>query len=706
MRTPAARVLALALAVLAATPARGYDSHCGIGAGDCPDGFAAARARWGVSGGAVDERAEHARLWLASFAVSGLPASLNEPIELPVYTTDEVVEASAQDVLTLRPVLTGALRRQVRVTTLAELTQLPDFSFTLWDWATGNETCPPGPLNPDVCHQYFPHIGMLNSSHMVPQAQRFYEHYHRLALARAEQCALIDNLPPAHRERFVPIALACEKQAMVLEAVGQHFLQDAWSMGHMWERWGGPEFTDFGAPPFGDRTLGAAIAAYTGIIHGARSMLGPSFDDPLCAPHPGVTYIDGSPAAPLEQLGLGDVFLDSVLLPAPDGSAYAPQRRALFGCAVDGMRAVYELTAQLHGPLAEANATAFDADRRVTDASCWGQRATNQALAIGFGLHTGVQPNQQPLLEVYPGLADGGTANEVFPAGILALAFATFAPVVGLSPFTEEAALLFAQDAAAAATEAAAKGADPATALDTDLASGGLPPILGIAPNSTFLRGGPSELPASYADPFLPWELNQPDLDLEERTRALNLTFLDAHAADRCLEMEESQLVEYRSLAEAAVGGDADVEAAACGQCEQMAFAHLRFGQPGNHDPRREALCAFVVGNAAFVFTEEDPASFTGAEPTDFGSLRSRTREWCGCQTTTTSTTTSITAGGGGGATSTVVTPPATSTTLFVCNCSLPFVCCTADPNVCCRQIAMTEEQPVLASEAGSPWPP
>ena len=28
----------------------------------------------------------------------------------------------------------------------------------------------------------------------------------------------------------------------VLEAVGQHFLQDAWSMGHMWERWGGPEF--------------------------------------------------------------------------------------------------------------------------------------------------------------------------------------------------------------------------------------------------------------------------------------------------------------------------------------------------------------------------------------------------------------------------------------------------------------------------------
>ncbi len=30
--------------------------------------------------------------------------------------------------------------------------------------------------------------------------------------------------------------MACETEAKVLEAIGQHYLQDAWSMGHLWER--------------------------------------------------------------------------------------------------------------------------------------------------------------------------------------------------------------------------------------------------------------------------------------------------------------------------------------------------------------------------------------------------------------------------------------------------------------------------------------
>jgi hypothetical protein len=635
-------VLVAALAVLAGGGARAFDSHCGVGAVECPDGLAAARIRWGVDGATVDERSEHARLWLETFAVSGLPASLNETIELPVFTTDEVIELKPlpTDTVpdprlypTVRPVFAGALRRQLRVTSLAELTQLPDFSYTLWDWAAGNESCPPGPLNPEVCHEYFPHIGMLNSNHMVPQAERFYAHYHRLGLARAGECfALFDRLPAEHRERFEPFVLECEKEALVLEAVGQHFLQDAWSMGHMWERWGGPEFVDFGPGPFGDRTLGAAIAAYTGIIHGARAMLGAGFDDPLCAPHPGVTYIDGAPAAPTEQLGLGDVFLDEVLLPAADGSAYAPQRRALFGCAVDGMRTVYERTAQLHGAMLAPTAAAIDGSRRVTDASCWGQRATNQALAIGFGLHAGMQPNQQPLLEVYPGLADAGTENEVFPAGILAFAFSTFAPAVGLPQFSDEQAQRFARDAAAAATEAAAKGADPETALATDLASGGLPPIAGIRPNSHYAQGSEIQPPSSYADPFLPWTLSEVDPEVQEREQALNLTFADAHAADRCGEMDEFDLLQYRALAAEAVGGDVLVEEARCGQCELMVAPHLRFGQPGNHDARREALCALVgVPNPTFVYTEEDPSSFTGGEPTDLASIRAATRAWCGC---------------------------------------------------------------------------
>lgn len=631
MRRGARLAVAALVALVAAGELGAFDSHCGLGAAGCPDGLAAARARWGVApnGSAVDARAEHARLWLETFAASGLPASLAADVELPVYTSD--AQVLGRD--TVRPVRVGAARRQLRVTSLAELTQLPDFSFTLWDWASGNEGCPPGPLNPEVCHEYFPHIGMLNSNHMVPQARRFYEHYHRLALQRAGQCATVsDDLPGAHRERFRPYVQACETQALALEAVGQHFLQDAWSMGHMWERWGGPEFGDFGPGPLGDRTLGAAIAAYTGIIHGARSMLGPGFDDPLCAPHPGVTYVDGAPAAPLEQLGLGDVFLNDVLLPAPDASDYGPQRRAVFGCAIDGMRAVYQQTAQAHGALAAPTASAFDGTRRVDDDSCWGQRATNQALAIGFGLHVGTQPNQEPLLEVYPGLADGGGENETFPAGVLAFAFANFAPAVGLPAMSAAQAERFATDAAAAATEAAAKGIDPATALDIDLAAGGLPPIVGIRPNSSFLRGSPTTLPASYSDPFLPWTLFEADPVLAERTVALNLTFADAHAADRCGELAESDLLEYVTLAEQAVGGDPALEAARCGQCEQMVMPHLRFGQPGSHDQRREAFCALVgPPDAAFVFTGEDPATFSGQEDTSFDALRVATRRFCGC---------------------------------------------------------------------------
>jgi hypothetical protein len=630
------------MVLAAARAGQAFDSHCGIGTAECADGVAAARERWGVGPNAasIDERSEHARLWVETFEASGLPAALLEDLVLPVFTSDEVVAGHP----TVRPVLSGATRRVLRVTSPADLTQLPDFSYTLWDWATGNETCPPGPLNPEVCHEYFPHIGMLNSNHMVPQAERFYRHYHRLALQRAADCrTLFDDLPGEHGERFRPFVLACEKEALALEAVGQHFLQDAWSMGHMWERWGGTEFTDFGSPPLGDRTLGAAVAAYTGIIHGGRAMLGEGFDDPMCAPHPGVGYIDGTSAG-TERLGLGDVFLDEVLLPASGDSPYVAQRRAVFGCAVDGMRTVYEQTAQVHGQLAPPEATKIDSTRRAAEASCWGQRATNQALAIGFGLHVGTFPNQVPLLEVYPGLADPGVTNESFPAGILAFALSTFSPAVGLPPFSDEQAERFALDAAAAATEAAAKGADPATALDTDLASGRLPAIAGIRPNSHYARGSETEPPSTYADPFLPWTVFDGDPDLEERTRALNLVFADAHAADRCGELSEIDLLAYRALSEEAVGGDPALEEARCGQCEQMVAPHLRFGLPVAHDERREAFCAFAgPSDATFVYTEEDPADFTGFEPTDLTSLRNATRQWCGCEVTTTTTTSTTT---------------------------------------------------------------
>jgi hypothetical protein len=610
--------------------ARAFDSHWGAGPIECQGGYDAARTRWGVTdAGLEDGSAEHRTLWLRSREVSGLPASLDATIELPVFVADVEVAAGVESV---RPLLKDAGRAAVRTTSLAEMTQLPDFSYTLWDWAMGNEVCPPDPeQEPLECHEYFPHIGILNSNHMVPQAERFYRYYHALALERAADCKAVHDLLPAdeERQRFLPYVLACEKEALLVEAVGQHFLQDAWSMGHMWERWGGPEVDDFA----GNRTLGAAIAAFTGIIHGGKALLGEGFDDPMCAPHPGVGYVDGN-GTPGDQLGLGDVFVDSTLLDATGGNPYAGQRRAFFGCAVDGMRTVYAATARAHGPLEAPDATQVDTTRKADQASCWGQRATNQALSIGFGLHVGTTPNQVPLLEVYDLVdADVGPGTDgAFPAGIIAWALSEYHPIDSLPPLDEATAIQFAHDAAEAATLAATHGADPETGLQTTLASSGLPPLVGIAPNSAHARGGAGVPPTGYADPPLPWGLTEPGVE-GERRQALALLFADAHVAERCNELTGADIEAYRESVADAVENAPDRLEAACGQCTLMAMPHLRFGVPGNHDDeRREALCHFVSAGAGFVYTEEDPNGFTGEEATDVASLRRAAEAWCGCE--------------------------------------------------------------------------
>jgi len=650
--TRAALRLLLALALLVPPgPARGYDSHCGAFADVCDDanGFAAARKRWGVApNGSLDGRAEHLQLWLEARRVSGLPDRLDEPFTLTQFSLDDPLAGGLESI---RPVRLGARARRERTLVLGELAQLPDFSYTLWDWAAGNEICPPDDAqNPDECHLYAPHIGLLNSNHMVPQAERFYAWYHQLALERADACrTAADALPAGEVERFDPYLLACEKQALAIEAVGHHFLQDAWSMGHMWERWGGPEVADFA----GRRTLGFAVALAVGLIHGSKAILddlavggvplGP-FDDPMCAPRLGqglehlVGYVDGAatPGSPdAFRPGAGDIFLARFVL-NPEEPAFAPQRRAALGCAVDGMRAVYGRTAQRHGAMAPPDGGAVDL-RDVRGAGCWGQRATNQALAEGFGIHHGVAPTGNTEFA-------GMTAAQ----SLIATAFLFYRPG-GLPELSAAEDFAFRRDMASATMLAKLKALNPLTALHTDLASGGLPPIgrigsfPGILPNSAYARGGADAPPVGYADPPLPWTLDDPDPAVAVRKEALNLALADAHAADRCRELTELDLSDQRgAVASAREAGDAALLAVRCAQCVQMLTPHLRFGRPGGHDPRREAFCAYVApGLAAFAFTDEDPARFTGNEPPDLESIRAGARLACGCDETTTTTTTS-----------------------------------------------------------------
>ena len=288
------------------------------------------------------------------------------------------------------------------------------------------------------------------------------------------------------------------------------------------------------------------------------------------------------------------------------------------------MREVYGETAQLHGPMAGPATGEFDAGRRVSNGSCWDQRVTNAAIAAGCGVHQGRFPSQH-----------GIELNNSPEGFILLLAETRLVPLFADAPQLGGPLIdTFRASAALACTLAQALAREPALANGTEMASGRLlPPIAGIRPNSFYARGDANTPPASWADPFLPWTLDETDQNQLVRKRALNLTFADANVAERCADYTEQDLVEFRQLvSEAKDAGDPVVLDARCGQCVQQVAPHLRFGVPGNHDPRREALCAFAgPTDAAFVFTEENPASFTGSEPTDLDALNAATKAWCGC---------------------------------------------------------------------------
>src|SRR6185312_13818202 len=99
---------------------------------------------------------------------------------------------------------------------------------------------------------------------------------------------------------------------------------DSWSMGHMWQRWGSPNLTDFV-----DNTQALAVGALSGLIHGGRALLQPAppttldVNDALNAPSPVVGY-----AAPGGHVpAVGDIYLPNLL-----AGNFPDQYRGMFGC--------------------------------------------------------------------------------------------------------------------------------------------------------------------------------------------------------------------------------------------------------------------------------------------------------------------------------------------------------------------------------------
>lgn len=585
--------------LLLGSPALAYDSRCYIAGEECKAGPQAARGRW------VGPSDEHRQIFEASMDFAGLPEETRVPLDLEVYTDGTRVDVGGAPGPSLIPAPPSTLtERQDRLPTVAEFAQLPDFGYSLYDWALGLETCPADAVDAVTCHEFSGHMGMLNSNHFLPQAQGFYRHYHHLALDRAAECKRMTDALGAQASRFNKFTWACEKEALLIEAIAHHYLQDAWSSGHMWARWGSPNRGDFPSV-----LRGLVVAATAGIIHGARALLQPlvPFDllevnDAMCAPHPEVEW---SHPALGHQPGMGDLYLERLSV-TPE---LRPQHDRLYACAVAGIRAVYAATGRAHGALAAPTGPATESFDPESD-ECFGQRVTNRALWRGFGIDYINTDHEQKHLRLTPAVAAvvlvAGTAAGAVSDDDRATIGAEYAmDLVGLAVRLEWSNLFH-----------------PAA---TDLAEGGVGDLLGIAPNGVHVMTPPAE----YADPPLPWRFTVTDPQA-----ALLRTFHRAHAGAWCdaysagtidLADLSSRITVLTQAIEGTTAGDparaaleAD-KAALCEACVELATRHVRVGQgPGDYDVDLEPLCVLLDPQARTVYA-------SGTSPAEAAST------WCGC---------------------------------------------------------------------------
>lgn len=556
-----------------------------------------ARHRW------VGKLDEHRRLWELTREKAGLPAESSATMKLRVFTSSAPLAVEGQQLTSLVPAaFAEAERVQLRAISPGELAQLPDFSYALWDWATGHETCPlPGAgVDATQCHDFATHMGPVNSNHFVPQAGRFYAHYHGLALGRARECKAMKDALGAAAARFAGYLRECEAEALSLESVGQHYLQDAWSAGHMWQRWGSPELVDFPSTEGDQRDRAVLVALASGLLHGARGVLqkapawtGYDVNDALCAPHPEVEFITpGGERFP----AMGDDYLE-LLPPLGTGSTYAPQSERLLSCAVSGMRAVYAEAGENHGPLGPPAEGLRTLDPAGPE--CFGQRVTNQALkaaaAVQFRL-----VGKQVTLEL-----DSRVVGWIVP---------TVARETGEVPVPAKLKNEFrlGLQRIVSLTRLMAKERPHGT----ELAEGRLGAFLGARPNGEYTGSG---VLASYVDPPLPWPGTVDASPVaKERAQALARVFHQGHAADWCRAFALEGLEALR--ARASNGAlDAETRAAACESCSEFAVRHLRVGTgPASYDTASEPLCHYL-STGPYVY-QPGP-----------GTPEALARAWCGC---------------------------------------------------------------------------
>lgn len=586
------RALLLAIVALCAARAHAWESACfkfpnktlepGVLAAQpstpCEPsaGPATARERWV---GPIDE---HRRLWELTREKAGLPGEVSATKSLTIFTGDSTVDIAGAQSPTLVPApFEAASRVAFRSYSLGEFTQLPDFSWSLWDWASGHETCPlEGASSLADCHDFAAHMGPVNSNHFVPQSRSYYAHYHQLALSRAADCRALRTRLSGSGSRFEPFEKDCELEALTLEAIGQHYLQDAWSMGHMWERWGSSTLTDFPGDTVEEKRDRAVLTALvSGFFHGARGVLQAlpawtTFDvnDAMCAPWDEVQF---KTLAGEQGRGVGDAYLETFRVGAP----YALQSSTFFQCAVSGLLEVYAAAGERHGAASpEPGFVSVD----PTSDRCFGQRATNEAVAAGAAVNLKIAGLQSSI---------------PIDARFVSFFLPKVARASGKVPVTPRVRNEFRFELQRVVTIARLRAKDDPQG--TSLATGDWSTFMGVKPN-----GGYTGI-ASYIDAPWPWD------PANERTQHLQRTFHRAHAKELCEQTTAATLDALKARA-ADASLPPDARAAACQACVELTVRHLRLGTAASWDTSREPLCHYLGASPAYVY-----ASFAGVtEPT------------------------------------------------------------------------------------------
>ncbi len=344
----------------------------------------------------------------------------------------------------------------------ARFSGIGDISYTMYDWINRNLECPPLPESAphfDGCHVHREWLGAaLNSSHFGEQPRKMYQRLHGVALALGAQAARMHaaydrNELEADKPQIEAMIREAELEALAYEAYAQHFLQDRWAAGHMWSRYGSPEYDGTGASFEAQQ----AVGLYSGLIHGAEAV--------FSMQHTITTWIPDALSSPQMEDNVGaDVaypvsyFEGTAKIPAVGDYRLEDAYDGMFGAeygyddaAIDVHHQIASMLVCSHAGFGDValtfganpaggygilglpvvnqptyDATYTRASRGNESVECFGQWATNASMAVA--VNDPMKPNLYDLLdEVASGTMSWQIAG--IAGGYLKIDFAQFGKV-------------------------------------------------------------------------------------------------------------------------------------------------------------------------------------------------------------------------------------------------------------------------------------